>query len=60
MKDYLFYFFAAYEGISTYASSKAYIEADTLKAAWIKAAEQAVMQFGNSLDHIELVTIIEK
>lgn len=60
MKEYLFYYYAVYEGINTYRSIKDYIQADNLKIAWIEAAERAVMQFGNSLDHIELVTIIEK
>ena len=60
MKEYLFYYYAAYEGIDTYTSIKDYIQADNLKKAWMEAAERAVMQFGNSLDHIELVTIIEK
>ena len=60
MKTYLFYYYAVCEHLKTYRSIKDYIQADNLKKAWIQAAERAVMQFGNSLDHIELVTIIEK
>lgn len=55
MKDYLFIFCSA-DG----ETLRKYVEAKDIKTAWIRAAEFAACYYGNNLDKIELVTIIER
>lgn len=65
MKTYVFGYYGkceennGYKCVKDYIDVKDYIESDNLKIAWITAAERALMRFGNDLDSIDLVTIIE-